>query len=329
MAAKNTMRALVLTKPADALTPSLSLSAQHPVPVPPPGHLLVRIHASAIQPSDIINSKGGFGHTSFPRIPGRDFSGVVVASGDPEGSPLLDTPVFGSSGSTHAFSADGFQADYAVVPADGVAPKPEMLSHAQAAVVGVPFSTAALVVKKTEAKKGDTVLVIGANGAVGSAACAILEVQGCRVIRAVRGPGGDVDTSADPELKAVRQSLAPKGVDAVIDTVGMPSLTRAAVDDALGFRGRVVFIAAPRTNHTAELSFLMLDFYRAEKTAIGVNTVAHSSAEMAALLRDMGGVFESGKWKQLIGSWEEVRLDDAVAAYSRAGKDKKYVITMV
>lgn len=75
----DTMRSLKLTKPPGASSPTLSFIPDQPIPPTPPGHLLIRIHASAIQPSDIINSRGGFGTTTFPRIPGRDFSGVVVS----------------------------------------------------------------------------------------------------------------------------------------------------------------------------------------------------------------------------------------------------------
>jgi len=49
-----------------------------PKPVPPPRHSLVRVHASAINPSDAMNVEGYFPFTTIPRTPGRDFAGVVV-----------------------------------------------------------------------------------------------------------------------------------------------------------------------------------------------------------------------------------------------------------
>lgn len=324
-----TMRALLLTKPAGASTPTLSLTTSQPIPVPAPGELLVRVHASAIQPSDILNMRGSFGLTTFPRIPGRDFSGVIVASGGPAPPYPLDTAVFGSSGSTHSYTVDGFHAEYAVVPADAVTPKPASLSHVQAASVGVPFTTAKLTVQRSGAKRGETALVLGANGAVGKTACMLLEELGCRVLRAVRGPGGDIDTVADPGLKAVRK-LKADGVDVVIDTVGLPAMTKAAIDESLSVRGRLVFISAPKGEAAPELTFSMRNFYQTEKSVIGVNSLAHGISEMAALLRDLQGVLESGRREQAVaGKWEEVSLEDAVAAYQSQEKGKKFMIRMV
>lgn len=322
------MRSLLLTKPQGSLKPSLSFTTKQPVPVSPPGHLLVKIHASAIQPSDSFNALGGFSSTTFPRIPGRDFSGVVVASGDVEPPLLLNSAVVGTSGFTHAFTEDGFHAEYAVVPADGVAPKPSALTHEQAATIGVPFTTAALMVKRSGASKAHKALVLGARGAVGSAAAIMLEELGCQVLRAVRGPGADVDTSTDPELLAVQDLTNKKGVDVVIDTVGVPALTAAAIDGALAHGGTLVFIAAPKGGGPT-LTLKMRDFYRAEKSLIGVNSVAHKSSVMAELLQNLEPLFQSGKWEQAGGGkWKEVTLEDAEKVYLNHGSGEKFVIKM-
>ena len=323
------MQALTLTKAGDTSTPSLSFTTKHPIPSPPPGHLLVKIYASAIQPSDIFNAQGGFSSTTFPRIPGRDFSGVVVGSGDDDAaSPLLNTAVFGTSGFTHGFTTDGFHAEYAVVPVDGVAPKPPHLSHLQAATVGVPFTTAALMVKRSKAMKGDTILVLGAHGAVGSAASIMLDDIGCHVLRAVRGAGGDLDTSADPGLLSVRNLTDGRGVDVVIDTVGLPVMTSAAIDCALGHGGRLVFIAAPK-GPDPTLTIKMRDFYRAEKTLLGLNSVDHSSALMAEVLRGLERFFESGRWMQgEAGKWTEISIEKAAEVYLQPAKGHKYVINL-
>lgn len=337
MSAATTMRALLLSKSAGVAAPKLSFAAAHPVPVPQPGQLLVRIHASAIHPSDRLNVSGGFPYTTYPRIPGRDFSGVVVSeptsSGGDNQSRWQGKAVFGTSGADHSFSVDGFQAEYAVVASNSVVEKPEALSHVQAATVGVPFTTAALTVKRSLAKAGDVVLVLGARGNVGKWACVLLEEMGCRVLRAVRGPGGDVDTQSDPELATVRRSsaLAPKGVDVVIDTVGAAAMTRAAIDDALGQGGRLVFIAAPRGPGPAasDLAFNMLEFYRTEKTLMGVNSLSHSGEEMAGLLGGLHAVLVGKRWAGMFSDekWTEVAIEDALKVYEGNTKDK-YVVTI-
>jgi len=160
----STMRALQLAV-SNSSKPSLSL-VTIPRPIPPSGSVLVRIHAASINPSDVLNSNGGFSHTTFPRVLGRDYSGVIT-DGPAE---LVGKEVYGTSGDSLGFTCDGAHAEYLVIPVDAVAIKPANLSFIQAASVGVPFTTAALALRRAMVKITDIVLVLGASGAVGSAA---------------------------------------------------------------------------------------------------------------------------------------------------------------
>ncbi|KAF4587133.1 GroES-like protein [Ophiocordyceps camponoti-floridani] len=230
------MQALLLTRPNPSNPPTLTLT-RCPKPVPPAGHILVRVYASAVQPSDKFNAKAGFASTTFPRIPGRDFSGVV-ASGPDEG-----VAVFGTSGPDLGFTADGAHAEFVVVAEDAVARKPVGLSHERAACLGVPLTTAWLAIEAAGVGSGDQVAVLGARGAVGEPVCALLRRRQCRILAAIRGPGADIDTVSDPGLTTVRKKTdSEKGVAAVIDTVGDPGLTRAAVEEALAHKGRLVLL---------------------------------------------------------------------------------------
>ncbi|CAF9918490.1 MAG: hypothetical protein GOMPHAMPRED_001532 [Gomphillus americanus] len=308
------MRALRLDK-----ANSLSLTSIS-IPHPPANHLLVQVYASAIQPSDILNAHGGFAVTTFPRVVGRDFSGVIAAVGEGSPSTLIGEPVFGTSGSTHAFTVDGFQAEYAIVPFEGVALKPEGISHVQAATLGVPISTAALIVRRAAIQNGERVLVLGAKGAVGSAVCTILGPD-VHVLKGIRGPGGDVDTAADPQLKTVGK------VDVVIDTIGITALSEAALD-ILSKSGRFVFISAPKNVTTPQLTIKMKDFYRNELSLLGVNSVSKSIEEMAILLGGIKGpVLED--YVNGAGRWTEISLDEAVIAYEDKTPGKKYVIKII
>ncbi|KUJ13703.1 GroES-like protein [Mollisia scopiformis] len=309
MAEKETTLALQLTRPSQTTPPTLTLITL-PIPTPKEGQVLVRIHASAIQPSDILNTQGAFPYTTFPRVPGRDFAGTIFSS--PSDPSLINQEIYGTSGNTLSFTSDGAHAEYILVPSTAVASKPTNLSFAQAATIGVPFTTAALAVKKGEVKSGERVLVLGANGAVGSAAVQIAGAKGAKVLKGVRGPKGDVDTGADPELSALKEP-----VDVVIDTVGQPSLTAAAARK-LGRAGRLVFIAAPRSGETV-LGIEMVDFYRLEKRVEGINTLLYGIESFAEELRSMSGLFEEGKL--VVGEgWTEVPLKEGVDAYNRAGK---------
>ncbi|TGO17709.1 hypothetical protein BTUL_0015g00450 [Botrytis tulipae] len=320
-----TMKALRLIRKDPAAAPKLVLQ-DVPKPTLISNHLIVKVHASAIHPSDLLNAKGGFPYTTFPRTPGRDFSGVVV-----EGpSDRIGQEVYGTSGNTIAFTKDGFQAEYCLVPENAVAPKPSNLSFTQAACVGVPFTTASLVLSRAHAKKGESVLVTGANGAVGSAIVQLAKGMGCQVISATRSDNDDVNTANDPELNAVDSLTDGKGVDVVADTVGQPALVQAAVNK-LASGGRLAFIAAPKGGADTGLTLDMLSFYRGEKSLVGCNTLAYGVEDLAVQLKELTGKFEEGSLKGAEeGSWTEIGIENGVEAYEKASQSKggKFVIVM-
>lgn len=127
-----------------------------PIPDPPDNYSLVQVHASAINLSDVGNVEGRFQQTTLPRIPGRDFAGVVVKG--PAGS--IGKKVWGTGG-THGFDRDGSHAEYIVIPSDFIVEMPENLNFSQAAACGVGFMTAGAMVDKAKPNKGDYVLVLG------------------------------------------------------------------------------------------------------------------------------------------------------------------------
>jgi NADPH:quinone reductase-like Zn-dependent oxidoreductase len=306
------MKALRLRRQDSASPPTVSLETL-PKPALTPGHLLVKVNASAIHPSDILNARGSFGVTKFPRVPGRDFAGVVV-EGPRE---RIGEEVYGTSGFTQAFSEDGAHAEFILVSEGAVVPKPRNLSFAEAACIGVPFTTAALTLRRANVSAGDVVLVLGANGAVGSAVVQLAKSKGCRVLSATRTGGDEVNTAKDPELSAVDALTQGKGADVVVDTVGQPALTMAAVL-RLGRGGRLAFIAAPRTGPT-DLALEMTDFYRKEKALIGCNTLLYSVEEFAEMMKDMTPGFEKGDLKAAgEGQWTHVKLEDGVEVYEKA-----------
>ena len=159
----NDMRALRFEK-----TGSLDLLRVQdiPKPVPGPGEILVQIKAAAINPSDIKNVLGKMHETTLPRTPGRDFAGIVV-----QGSGgLAGKSVFGSGGNL-GFGRDGSHAEFMVVPENGVSPLPQGITFDQAAAIGLPYLTAwAALVNAAKLQPGENVLILGADGAVGSAA---------------------------------------------------------------------------------------------------------------------------------------------------------------
>jgi NADPH:quinone reductase-like Zn-dependent oxidoreductase len=151
------------------------------MPAPGPGEVLVRVHAAAITRDELE-----WPVDRLPAIPSYELSGVVVDGGD-EGYAL--TP----------FDRDGVAAEYAVVPADVLAPKPGRLSHVEAAALPMGGLTAwQALFAHGHLARGERVLVTGASGGVGHIAVQLARHAGATVVES--GPadlvfdtrGGDV-----------------------------------------------------------------------------------------------------------------------------------------
>jgi NADPH2:quinone reductase len=115
--------------------------------------------------------------TTLPRIPGRDYSGVVV-DGPKE---WIDREVWGTGGDV-GFTRDGTDAEYIQVPVASLVEKPQRLSHVEAGSVGVTFVTAWCALEYARLSEGETLAVFGANGGVGGAAIQIAKHIGAHVI---------------------------------------------------------------------------------------------------------------------------------------------------
>jgi len=320
-----TMKALYLTKDTLSSAPHLSLTAL-PVQTPSPGSLLVRVTASLINPSDILNSSGAFPLTSYPRIPGRDFAGVVVSEG-----PRKGERVYGTSGSVLGFSQDGSHAEHIVVPEFAVHKIPDSMGDVSAAMIGVPFTTALIALRRANAQAGETVLILGSSGAVGSAAVQVANALGCRVLRAARNATGTnaVDLKSDNPFDLALSLTNGKGASVIFDTVGIPSITSSALS-ALAVHGRLVFIAAPRKGST-EMGFKMDLLYRKQQAILGCNSLLYGLEETGKMVGELGQWFEEGKLEPpKTEGVERIGLQGAFNAYGemKAGGRRKFVIVM-
>ncbi len=193
-----------------------------PIPALYDGDCLVRVKAAGLNPSDLMNIKGAFHYTSLPRVPGRDYAGVV------EKGPAewIGRSVWGS-GAELGFSQDGTYAEFVVVPSSSLVEKPRNLSFSAAGAAGVPFATAyQALVQAARIERGETALITGAAGAVGSAACQIALGRGARVLGLVKDrteiEGVELIESNEDIVAKVRELTAGLGVDVCLDTVSGP-----------------------------------------------------------------------------------------------------------
>jgi NADPH:quinone reductase len=257
---------------------------------------LVRVMAASINPSDVKNVAGAMKQTTLPRVPGRDFAGVVEAGP----AEWIGAEVWGTGGDA-GFTRDGTNAELIAVPVASLRRKPETLSFDQAASVGVNYMAAWCGVEAAGLKAGETVLLIGSGGGVGGAAAQIARRIGARVIGADRRPplaDAPISVIADTliigskDLSAeVRAATGGKGADFVFDLVG-GVMFRSAVN-CLALRGRLVEIAATGRR---EVTFDLPDFYHNESRLFGVDTLKLDLTASAKVLDVLTPGFVAGDY---------------------------------
>ncbi|MFR9751620.1 NAD(P)-dependent alcohol dehydrogenase [Nocardia sp. 004] len=153
-----------------------------PVPSPAPGHVLVAVEAAALNPLDwyamiglpwLTRPQAGIRKPTVPVI-GSDFAGRVVAVGEGVSAFRPGDEVFGSASQAYA--------EYVVAPAEHLAPKPAAISFAEAAGLSITGVTALQALRdKGELRQGQSVLINGAAGGVGTAAVQIAKWLGAEV----------------------------------------------------------------------------------------------------------------------------------------------------
>ena len=260
--------------------------------------MLVQIKAAAVNPSDIKNVLGKMRATTLPRTPGRDFAGIVVQGP----AAWVGKSVFGSGGSL-GIERDGSHAEYMTVPENGVAPMPDGLTFEQSAAIGVAYLTAwTALVRAAQIQAGESVLILGTTGAVGTAAARIARKHGARVLGTVRKTSELASASQSPvdvwinlettELsKGVRDATGGRGADVVFDLVG-GSLFEECLS-ALAWRGRQVAISS---SPEPRVSFNLVNFYHNESRLLGVDSLKLTFPEAAEILRELTPAFETGEF---------------------------------
>ncbi len=220
-----------------------------PKPMPLAGQVLVRVQATSINPLDYQVRRGDYADfVPLPAITGHDVSGVVEGVGPgvtafAPGDEVWYTP--------QIFDGPGSYAEYHVAAASIIAKKPAVLSHLQAASLSLVGGTAweALCVRAA-LTAGESILIHGGAGGVGTIAIQIAKAIGARVITTakagdhefVRSLGADaaIDFTSTDYVDAVAEMTRGKGVDVVFDTIGGDALTRSPL--TLADFGRVVSI---------------------------------------------------------------------------------------
>ena len=252
-------------------------------PTPAPGEVLVRVHASAANPADNAIAAGmlhGMFEHEFPVILGRDYAGVVVQVGTEVTRYAVGDEVYGFLVHANPTVHDGTWAELIAVPEDtSIARKPNGVDLATAGAAPLAAITAMTAIDVLEPSAGDTVLVVGAPGGVGSFAVQLAAHAGATVITPalsededyLRGLGVAEPFDRNTDVAAAVRDRHPGGVDALLDVVsytadafdlhaaalkdgGRGASTNSAAGDA---PGRTNVLAIPSPENLGRLAQLL------------------------------------------------------------------------
>jgi NADPH2:quinone reductase len=283
-----------------------------PEPVPSREQLTIRVHAAGVNPVDTYIRAGAYARKpSLPYTPGTDVGGVVHAVG-------ADVTRVRAGDRVYGHAVIGGYAEVALCEEWQAHPLPTGISFQQGAAIGVPYATAwRALLMRAQARPGETVLVHGASGGVGTAALQIARAHGMRVIGTagseegialVRSQGAHhvLNHRAADYLQRVPSLTDGRGVDIVLEMLANVNLDRDL--DALAPHGRIVVIGNrgrididPRKAMARDADILGMTLFNA--------TRAHLEEIHAGLVAGL----ENGTLKPVIG--KEMPLADAAQAH--------------
>lgn len=291
-----------------------------PDPVATADTAVVRVEAASINPSDVKNVQGGMRQTTLPRVPGRDYAGVVECGP----SDWLGARVWGTGGDV-GFTRDGTHAQKLAVPVASLRRLPSRLSFEDGASIGVTYMAAWCgLVEAAGLKSGETLAIIGAGGGVGGAAAQIAKHLGAHVIGVdkrephleapIRKVAEMLFIDAPDAGAVIRQATQGRGADVVLDTVGGELFRQSLA--ALAHQGRLIAISSTGSR---EVSFDLVDFYHNESRLFGVDTLKRDLIASASILEALSGGFEAGDYRAapIAASFP---VGEVVAAYQRVAE---------
>ncbi len=307
-----------------------------PDPIPNSGEALVRVLACGVTRLDVdIRSGRVSWPIRLPHILGRDMAGVVVEENGNSGLALgsrVVAPLHISCMSPQCpycrtgrdnicprrrhpgVDSPGNYAEYAVYPAQTLIPLPNGLDFVGAVAGLQTFSTAWHVMERVlEVRAGESVLITGAGGGVGTSLVKVAELMGARVLAAASGrktaalrrafPGVEVIDYTDSDWsRLVRGATGDEGVDAVAEVVGGAVFSEAL--KTLKPDGRLAVVGA---HGGSQVMVDLIDLFRAQHRILGSSAYSHSDVAQAMAL------MASGTLAPVIGA--TLQLPDAAEAH--------------
>jgi len=284
-----------------------------PTPQPGAGQALVRMHAVGINPVETYIRAGTYARLpKLPYTPGNDGAGVVEQVGP-------DVTEFKTGDRVYtAGSLSGTYAEFALCKTDQVHPLPANASFPQGAAMGTPYATAYRgLFQRAEARPGETVLVHGASGGVGTATVQLARARGLRVFGTAGSDEGQklareqgvhevFDHRAPDHFEQIMKATAGRGVDVIVELLANINLGKDLTILAnggrvviIGSRGRVEIDPRDTMQRDADIRGMMLP-----------NT---PPSEMASIHAALVASLENGTLRPVIG--KEFLLAEAAQAH--------------
>jgi len=306
--AEPTMKAIVIHEYGG---PEVLKYEDVPRPEPKDDQLLVRVIAAGVNPVDGLIRAGMFANENrtFPIILGGDIAGVVEKVGNKVTKFKAGDPVFAYV----SLNSSGGYAQYALVPEREAAPKPRSVTYIQAAAVPIVAMTAwQALIDTAKLGSGQTVLIHGGSGGVGSFAIQIAKARGAKVIATASAANQDLlkQLGADVAIDYTKQNFedTAKDVDVVLDSVGKDTLARSY---GVVKRGGIIVSLVARPD-------------QGELEKHGIRGVALSVDPNADELTEIGKLIDENKIRVIISQTfplsEAAKAQEQVASGHTRGK---------
>jgi len=284
-----------------------------PTPRPGLGQVLVRMHDIGVNPVETYIRAGKYARLpALPYTPGNDGAGVVEQVGS-------DVTEFKAGDRVYtAGSVSGTYAVFTLCKMEQVHPLSVNVSFAQGAAMGTPYGTAYRgLFQRADVKPGETVLVHGASGGVGTAAVQLARARGLRVFgtagsdegrKLTREQGAHevFDHRAPDHLEQIMKATSEHGVDVIVELLANVNLGKDLTILAKG--GRVVVIGS-----RGRVEIDPRDTMQRDADIRGMVLPNTPPAELASIHAALVAVLENGTLRPVIG--KELPLADAAKAH--------------
>ena len=306
------MRAIQMSEFGD---PQVMRFVDIPVPEPVVHEVRVKLYAAGVNPAETYIRTGtyAFFKPDLPYTPGFDGAGTVDCVGPDVTHVKVGDRVFVAS--LLAKRCTGTYAEYVVCDANSVHKLPDNLSYAQGAAIGVPGHTAyRALFQRGDLLPGESVLIHGASGGVGTLAVQMARAQGAFVI----GTGGDIAylkqigvhealNHHDPDHYAkILKLTGNAGVNLIIEFLANVNLEHDA--EIIAKYGRIVIVG-----NRGSIQFTPRLLMMKESSVLGMALWNSPPTEYSSALAALSAMLESGVLRPVMG--REYPLEQAVQSH--------------